>query len=178
QLRHSGRGFTVKGDEPLDLRIDKEQGITAADVINGNSKEDLYELFTKNIEDIATVRFVDALVHERFHSKISTVGALKKIIATLNMSDKEQTNFLRKVLQGLRIIVNGEVENVKGILSSLSNVLKTGGIVFIVTFYSTEDRLVKLFFKGNSEFEMLGKPSKNTQFSFAKGAKLRIYKKL
>jgi len=178
QLRHSGRGFTVKGDEPLDLRINKDQGLTAADIINGNSKEELYDFFTKNIEDVATVKFLDALMHERYQGKISTVGALKKIIATLNMNEKQQMQFLRKVLQGLRIIVNEEVENLRGILSSLSSVLRPGGIACIITFYSTEDRLVKLFFKGNSEFTTLGKPAKNQQFTFAKSAKLRIYEKI
>jgi 16S rRNA (cytosine1402-N4)-methyltransferase len=178
QLRYSGRGFTIRGDEPLDLRINSDQEFTAADLINGYSKEELYELFTKNIEDIATIEFVDALVRERFHKKISTVGALKKVIETLSMNNQQRTNFLRKVLQGLRIIVNHEVENVRGLLASLQTVLKNGGMVCIITFYSTEDRLVKLFFKQNPNFKSLGKPRKNTQFSFAKSAQLRIYQKI
>lgn len=178
QIRQSGRGFTYVGDEPLDLRISTDVPETAADIIRSRTKEELYEIFTKSIEDVDTTRFVDTLVVRRHHHPIESINSLKEVIEKVKMSDQEQTNFMRKVLQGLRSVVNQEPENLTQALQSLRPVLKSGGIAALISFHSLEDRVIKLFFKGNSSFISLGKPRKNNEFAFARSAKLRLYQKI
>ncbi len=161
------------------MRISTGLKLTAADIINSLDKQKLYDLFTKYIEDINSRRLVDFIISARRKEKITKISHLTEVMHKLNLPPQEETLLLRKTLQGLRLIVNKELENLRrGLLGAVA-VLKTGGLVFILTFHSLEDRIVKLFFKERKNFKpYFHKAIQNKQFAFAKSAKLRVYQKI
>lgn len=178
QLKEGARGFSFKQDDFLDLRISSKLKLTAADIINSLEKQKLYDLFTKYIEDVNSGRLVDLIVQGRKNRQITKTGHLLQLMKKLNLKPESETLLMRKTLQGLRLIVNQELENLrKGFAGSVS-VLRKGGLVFILTFHSLEDRIVKLFFKNREDFKSyFHKPLQNKQLAFAKSAKLRVYQK-
>ncbi len=180
QLRTSGRGFTFEGNEPLDLRINVNTDQTAAQIIRRSNEEELINLFQKYIEDSQAGPFAKAVLRARFHQGIQSVGDVAEVIKTIIPTEHGQELFMRKVLQGLRMIVNNELGNIEKGLKAAATVLHKGGLVIIISFHSLEDRVVKLYFKNNSDLweALYKKPLSNSQNKFARSAKLRAYKKL
>lgn len=180
QLRTSGRGFTFEGNEPLDLRINTSLAQTAAQIIRRSSEDELTDLFQKYIEDTKAGPFAKAVLRVRFHQGIQSVGDVAEIIKKIIPTEHGQELFMRKVLQGLRMIVNNELGNIETGLDSADKLLRKGGLVVVISFHSLEDRVVKLFFKKNSDSwkALYKKPLSNSQSKFARGAKLRAYQKI
>ncbi len=178
-IREAGRGFTYEKDEPLDLRISTRLKARGEDVINTLAPDMLYEIMTKFVEDRHTFRLVDSILKERTVAKIRTVGDLRRVIEGLGIPDTEAKNLLRKTLQGLRMIVNDELENIRQGLEGACSVLKDKGLLFVITFHSQEDRVVKMTMRALAErgVRRLGKPIVNKKEKFARGAKMRIYEK-
>ena len=177
QLRTSGRGFTFEGNEPLDLRINVNTDQTAAQIIRRSNEEELINLFQKYIEDSQAGPFAKAVLRARFHQGIQSVGDVAEVIKTIIPTEHGQELFMRKVLQGLRMIVNNELGNIEKGLKAAATVLHKGGLVIIISFHSLEDRVVKLYFKNNSDLweALYKKPLSNSQNKFARSA-VRAYK--
>lgn len=150
----SERGFSFRADGPLDMRMNKRAGITAADVVNNYSEEQLANIFylygeLKNSRKLASV-----LTKARATQTIDTIGAFLEIIKPLFGREREKKE-LAKVFQALRIEVNQEMEALKEMLQSTTEVLRPGGRLSIITYHSLEDRLVKNMMKaGNVEGKM------------------------
>ncbi len=150
----SERGFSFRGDGPLDMRMNKRAGITAADVVNNYSEERLADIFylygeLKNSRKIASV-----LAKARAIQPINTIGEFLEVIKPLFGREREKKE-LAKVFQALRIEVNHEMEALKEMLCATAEVLRPGGRLVVITYHSLEDRLVKNMMKtGNMEGKM------------------------
>lgn len=150
----SERGFSFRGDGPLDMRMNKRAGITAADVVNNYSEERLADIFylygeLKNSRKIASV-----LAKARAIQPINTIGEFLEVIKPLFGREREKKE-LAKVFQALRIEVNHEMEALKEMLCTTAEVLRPGGRLVVITYHSLEDRLVKNMMKtGNVEGKM------------------------
>ncbi|OGI99993.1 16S rRNA (cytosine(1402)-N(4))-methyltransferase [Candidatus Nomurabacteria bacterium RIFCSPLOWO2_02_FULL_40_10] len=149
QLESSGRGFSFLKDEPLIMRY-ASKGISAAEVINGRGEADLADIFWKYGEERMSRRIAKKIVEARKRKKILTTFDLIEAVksAVPGNYEKGRIHPATRVFQALRIYVNGELDNLEGILKNLSSILKPQGIITIISFHSLEDRLVKNYFKG------------------------------
>ena len=147
----SERGFSFRFDGKLDMRMNKRSGITAADVVNTYDEERLANIFylygeLKNNRKLASV-----IVKARNNQPIVTIGEFLDIVKPLFGREREKKE-LAKVFQALRIEVNQEMEALKEMLQSATEMLKPGGRLVVITYHSLEDRMVKNMMKtGNIE---------------------------
>jgi 16S rRNA (cytosine1402-N4)-methyltransferase len=146
QLDEPGAGFSYRSDAQLDLRMDKKISVTASDIVNSFSSEDLAEIFFKYGEEKNSRRIAQKIVERRESKKIISTKDLSKIIEEVTPQ-----NFLNKTLsrvfQALRIFINRELDVLKEFLQKSVELLKTGGSLVIISYHSLEDRIVKEFFK-------------------------------
>ena len=144
QLDNDERGFSYKNDGPLDMRMDRRQDLTAAEVVNHYSERDLADIFVRYGEE--KPGRAKMLAREIVtHRPITTTKQLAEII--LGKSRYSHTHPAAKVFQAIRIAVNDELGEIKKSLPLLPKLLNPGGRVGIITFHSLEDRLVKDYFK-------------------------------
>lgn len=159
QIDNPERGFTYKYEGPLDLRLNPEQGISAAERVNSISLDELEGMLIENSDEPYAHEIAKKVVEERRKKKIETTVEMKNIVETAinqlkemkNMSNRDKEELVKKscarVFQALRIDVNNEFEVLYDFLEKLPNALAPGGRVAILTFHSGEDRLVKKSFK-------------------------------
>lgn len=171
---NTGEGFSYKhGHQPLHMVIDtmcKQKGAAgAADVLAYKSEGDLVNIFEKYGGIESSTRIARSIVNARSLKKIETVSDLIKVLEFVEKVD------LARVFQALRIYVNKEYENITMGLNGAWDVLKTNGVLQIITFHSGEDRIVKLWSKGKKSKKVVGR--KLSQNKFEKSAVLRILKK-
>jgi len=203
QLETSDRGFSFNTDALLDMRMDPELKVTAADLINGLNEGELNELFTKLGEEHRSRAISDAICRARRIAPIKTCNQLAEIVtesvvprdrfgripACYRLAAKQLAGRhpATKVFQALRICVNDELNNLKEVLPQTKELLKTGGRLVIVSFHSLEDGIVKRFFhdkKLEGSFKVLNeKPITPTKIEVdknprARSAKLRAGEKL
>src|SRR3989339_1890104 len=146
QISQSGRGFSFKKlNEPLDMRMDTNFEMTAKYLLNHLSKEELFDVFAKNSEEINSEKIAHEIIIKRQFKKLETVGDLVNCID--KAVGKQDNNTYKRIFQALRIQVNDEFENLKRGLIGATNVIKNDGKIAIVTFHSLEDRIVKNFSK-------------------------------
>lgn len=144
QLDQADRGFSLKQDGPLDMRMDRRQILTASDIINKRSERDLAEIFVKYGEE--TPGRAKLLAREIVtHRPINNTKQLADLIA--KKSKHSRIHPATKVFQAIRIVVNGELEQIENTLPLLPRLLNPKGRLAIITFHSLEDRLVKEFLK-------------------------------
>jgi len=175
QINKSGRGFSFKKlDEPLDLRISKKLKKSAFYYLNQLSEEELDEVFAKNAEVVNFKAIVDEILIRRNFKPIKTVADLVSIIDKKIKQNKEKV--CRKIWQGLRILVNNELENLKKGLRGAKNILKKEGRIVVITFHSLEDRLIKRFVVENGFIFLTKKPIvSRSKKKFERSAKLRVF---
>lgn len=154
QIDNPERGFTYKFEGPLDLRLNPEKGVSAAERLDGISLEELAGMFEENSDEPYAYEIAKEIVERnRRREKITTTTQLKDAIACALsfIPEKERKEAVKKscqrCFQALRIDVNNEFEVLYRFLEKLPDVLASGGRVAILTFHSGEDRLVKKFFK-------------------------------
>ena len=154
QIDNPDRGFTFKAEGPLDLRMNPEKGISAAERLHDISREELAGMLVENADEPYAEEIAEAVTEKiRKGGKIETTTGLHQVIgeALAFIPEKERKEAIRKssqrVFQALRIDVNNEFEVLYDFLDKLPGVLKPGGKVAILTFHSGEDRLVKKSFK-------------------------------
>jgi 16S rRNA (cytosine1402-N4)-methyltransferase len=146
------RGFSYRADEPLDMRMNRQQNMTAADVLQNYSPEQLQELFSLYGEVTNAKTLAGQIVKLRSTGPVLTTGQLNEIATQLARG--HVMKYRSQVFQALRIEVNDEIGALKSLLSQAHEVLKPGGRIVIISYHSLEDRLVKRFFKtGNFEGE-------------------------
>jgi 16S rRNA (cytosine1402-N4)-methyltransferase len=149
-LKESGRGFSFQKDEPLDMRADPNLSVTAADLLNGLTKNELKELFQKYGEEERAPQLAAAVVRARslkpFRTTADLVGVAEKVGRTKDVR-RDRIHPATKIFQALRIAVNDEVENLRSVLPRAFEVLGAGGRLVVVSFHSLEDREVKRFFQ-------------------------------
>ena len=145
------RGFSFRFDSPLDMRMNKSATQTAADVVNNYSEEALADVFYLYGELKNARRIASLLVKQRAQTEIKTTQQLTTVLEPLFRREREKKD-LAKLFQALRIEVNGEMQALKEMLNSATQLLKKGGRLSIITYHSLEDRIVKNIMKaGNVE---------------------------
>lgn len=170
QINRSGRGFSYKKmDEPLDMRINRELERTAADIINHSSAQELYEIFSRNAEEINSRAIAHAVYKSRSLKKITTVGDLCAVIGN-------HKGMVRRIFQALRIEVNNEFENLKKALSGAARIIFQEGKIVVVTFHQGEDRIVAAFVRNSRMRFLTKKPISASKEGamFERSAKLRV----
>ena len=164
QIDTKTRGFSIRFDSKLDMRMDQSQKMDAQFIINKYDREKLENIFQNYGELRNYRRIVDLIVSERKNNKINTSGDLKRILEPLSISS-EENKFLAKVFQAIRIEVNDEINIIKSLLVQSSRILKKGGRLVCISYHSLEDRLVKNLmkkgdFSGKIEKDFFGNPIK------------------
>lgn len=150
QIDNPKRGFSFRADGPLDLRLNQEKGISAAERLDEISREELAGMLYENSDEPYCEEIAKAITDEiRKGNRVDTTTKLRELIAdTLDfLPEKEKKDMIRKtcqrVFQALRIDVNREFEVLYEFMEKLPDALKPGGRVAILTFHSGEDKLVK-----------------------------------
>ena len=185
QLLTPERGFSFTSDAPLDMRMDPDLAVTAADLVNGLGRKELYELFSKLGEEHHAWRIARAIVSARSLKPIKTCAELARIImeAVPRRRRSSRINPATRCFQALRIAVNDELNNLNLALPQAIDLLKPGGRLVVVSFHSLEDRIVKNFLKEREGLKILTKkPIRPTETEVkrnprSRSAKMRVGEK-
>lgn len=146
QIKKVERGFSFMEDSPLDMRMDKNSDLTAADILNTYSEEKLADIFYYYGEEKKSRKFARIISEKRKMQKFSKSIELVNIIKRISQKDKWIKTSAR-IFQALRIAVNNEIDVLTKFLESFPDFLIQKGRVGIISYHSLEDRLVKNFFK-------------------------------
>lgn len=151
QIDQAARGFSTRLTGPLDMRMNREQGITAGDIINKYSTEQLIHIFRYYGELENARKVTENILAARAEQPVQTTEEFKNILLR-NAPRGKENQFLAKVFQAIRIEVNEELEALKELITGTAEILNPGGRMVIISYHSLEDRLVKNFFRtGNFE---------------------------
>jgi len=145
QLDQAERGFSFQNDGPLDMRMDRQQAQTAADLVNTASADDLAKIFWEYGDERESRRFAKAMVQDRVQHPFETTRQLAELIERLSPRRGRKAHPATRVFQALRIAVNDEMGSLERGLDGALKILKPGGRLAVITFHSLEDRMVKLF---------------------------------
>ena len=203
ELDEAERGFSYMKDAPLDMRMNQSNKLSAYEVVNKYSEEDLYLIFKNYGEEKYSRKIARNIINKREEKDIKTTLELVDIISSsIPFKDKKKGHPAKKVFQAIRIEVNNELEELKIALKEALEMLNVNGIVCVISFHSLEDRIVKNIFKQYTEEDPLlkGMPNINKELlpdyelvtkkpiipndeeiiqnSRAKSAKLRIIKRI
>ena len=151
QLDEAERGFSFMQDGPLDMRM-SQSGPSAADVVNGHDEVELTRIFRQLGEENQGRRIAAAIVERRAVTPFETTLDLANLVEkTIGRKPTQKIHPATKVFQGLRIYVNGELDELVDGLMAAERCLKPGGRLVVVAFHSLEDRIVKRFFQERSK---------------------------
>ena len=191
QIDTPERGFSFLKEGPLDMRMDKDLGVTAETLVNVLTKGELYDLFNKIGQEHRAFAISNSIVKSRGVKAIKTTGDLAKLIEKTYGIKGDASYFTKnavnkRVFQALRIAVNTELENLEEALPKAVYLLKKRGRIVVISFHSLEDRIVKRAFL-DFEKKKLGRvitakpvlPAKKEleKNPRAKSAKLRVFEK-
>jgi 16S rRNA (cytosine1402-N4)-methyltransferase len=160
QFDQPERGFSIRFDAELDMRMNQSSTMTAKEVVNTYSEADLHRIFGVYGEIQNAKSLANTIATARLNSPINTVADLKNVISARIPKGKEN-KYLAQVFQALRIEVNQELEALKDFLNQSAEVLAVGGRLVVMSYHSLEDRLVKNFiakgkFSGELEKDLYG----------------------
>jgi len=157
QLDQAGRGFSFMQDGPLDMRMDQNQSTTAADLVNESTEKELSDIFYKFGEVRRPNRVVRAIVHDRKEIPFTSTLQLASLISRVERAGREggrraggknkRSHPATGYFQALRIVVNGELENLGEFVEGMHLHMEPGSRIVIISFHSLEDRIVKWVFR-------------------------------
>lgn len=188
QIKQSGRGFSFLRDEPLDMRMSSDGTVTAYEIINTYSSDELTTILTRYGEEILAKKITEAITQQRKVQSIKTTAALATLVSEVyqRAGRHERIHPATRTFQALRIAVNEELTALSSALSAAVSVLSAHGRLEVISFHSLEDRMVKQFFQktvANNELSLITKkPMTATEEEIsenpkARSAKLRIAEK-
>jgi len=185
QLDDAERGFSFYKEGPLDMRMDHSQALTAKDIVNDWSEDELTELFVTKGEVRRPHRVVEKIISRRKTKKFETTDDLSYLIEDCLGWRKKGQHPATHFFLALRLEVNKELEVVENSIESLLDMLAPGGLLLIITFHSLEDRIVKYKFKELAEAKGKILTKKVIQASWedkkknkrARSAKLRVFER-
>lgn len=157
QLDQGDRGFSFTHDGPLDMRMDRDQPLTAAEIVNRYSEKEVIRIFIEygEIPSRTAEKLARAIVIRRKRQPFTTTGDLAEVIrlkvGELDHGKYHKVHPATRAFQALRIAVNDELGQLRQVLPLLSELLNHGGRLAIITFHSLEDRIVKDFFRDQSD---------------------------
>jgi len=147
QLDEAERGFSFIKDGPLDMRMNPEQGISAADWINKVSESEIAIVLKNFGEERFAIRIAKAIVIARKEKRIDTTLQLAKIIADANPAWEKGKHPATRSFQAIRIYINHELADLEQFLQNIIELIAPGGRICIISFHSLEDKLVKQYFR-------------------------------
>jgi 16S rRNA (cytosine1402-N4)-methyltransferase len=153
QLANAERGFSFQSEGPLDMRMDRTQGVPASKLINTLSQGELEEILRRYGEGRWARRIAKAIVRHREKTPVATTTHLRDIISSAIVKPPRRIHPATRAFQAIRIAVNDELNNLERIIRDGIPLLKSGGRLCVISFHSLEDRIVKEIFR------QYGKPS-------------------
>lgn len=184
QLDQAERGFSFYHDGPLDMRMNQQQELTAAGIVNTATEEELIQIFKNYGEVHRPFRVARAMVHDRKTEPYTTTKQLSSLIERVDGWQRKGFHPATQYFMALRLAVNSELEVIRDSLLPMMNSLKDGGRLAVLTFHSLEDRIVKNMFRDHKEigFPVQRKVIVATQEECdrnprSRSAKLRIFQK-
>lgn len=147
QLDSGERGFSFRHDGPLDMRMDRSSGMTAAELVAETSESDLADLIYRYGEETASRRIARAIVRARAERPLTTTADLRAAVLAAGVRGRPGHDPSTRTFQALRIAVNGELEQLESVLHETWRWLRTNGRMVVLTYHSLEDRLVKNTFR-------------------------------
>lgn len=185
ELEESGRGFSFQKKEPLDMRYNLANPLTAERIVNYWSYQDLERILREYGEEQFSREIARKFIEARSIRPIKITSQLVEIVgqATPRWYQGKRIHFATKTFQALRITVNGELDNLSSVLPKALEVLEKGGRLAVISFHSLEDRIVKNFFKQSSWQILTKKPIIPSVQELkinprARSAKLRVARKI
>lgn len=181
QLLDPNRGFSFQYDAPLDMRMDKRLGVTAADLVNALPEKHLVKLFEEYADEPQAKKIAKAIAERRSILPFQKTSHLADLVARIK--PRGSTHPATQVFQALRIAVNLERESIENALPQIVEALDNDANLVVISFHSGEDRIIKNFFKDHQSLGILTKnPLTPTQEELNKNprsrsAKLRVAKK-
>lgn len=160
QLVTADRGFSFRLDGPLDMRMDAEQPLSAATLVNETPEKELADLIYKYGEERFSRRIAARIVDLRKQGPIETTGALAEVCRRVYPKKRHRIDPATRTFQALRIVVNDELGQLERTLPLAVDKLAPGGRAVVISFHSLEDRIVKHFFRGlqrEGQYEVLTK---------------------
>jgi len=153
QLDHVDRGFSYSNSAPLDMRMDKSSGLTARDVLENYSKEDLVKILRTYGEERFATRIVENIIKARSAGTLKTTTDLAELVKASIPAPARRVggNPAKRTFQAIRIEVNQELKILENALPKALNQLKVGGRLVVMSFQSLEDKIVKQAFASASE---------------------------
>ncbi len=153
QVDESDRGFSYSQDAPLDMRMDRSQGRTAADVVNSADRNELIQILRKYGEERFAPRIADSILRRRAISPLNSTAELAVLVKESIPAATRRTggNPAKRTFQALRIAVNDELEVLTHAIPESMNALVVGGRLVVMSFQSLEDRIVKNFFSAATQ---------------------------
>lgn len=174
EFDEGGRGFSYRYDSRLDMRMNQNARVSAYDILNTYSESELVRMFREYGELSGAKRIAADILKRREKSPIETTGDLVSVVEQRVPSYKKMS-FLSQVFQAVRIEVNDELGALKDVLGQMSEVLRPGGRVAVISYHSLEDRIVKRFMKtGNVDGIMRKDLYGNVLSDFKIAVKLQI----
>lgn len=167
QFDEAGRGFSIRSDAPLDMRMNALQAVNAQMVVNDYDEERLADVLYYYGELREARKLAREVIHYRKNKKIETTEELKKVFSYIPVH--KSNKFFAQIFQAIRIEVNQELDALKEMLEQSLRILNEGGALVVISYHSLEDRLVKKFLK-NGMFE--GEPERDIYGNFHKPFKL------
>jgi len=177
------RGFSFRKAGPLDMRYDRSQTLTAQQIVNEWSEDDLARIFRQYGEERFARQIAEAIVTVRAKTPFTSTTELAALVAQ-TLRHRGKTHPATKIFQALRIAVNDEFGELERALPECVNLLRSGGRLAIISFHSLEDRIIKQFFKTHPALKVVTKrPVTASQEEVkenprARSAKLRVAEKI
>ncbi len=149
QIDTAERGFSYRFDAPLDMRMNKEQSLSAYEVVNNYTEEELTKIFFEYGEEKFSRKIAKAIVDARKEKPIETTLQLVAVAESVLPAKVRfaEGHSCKRIFQAIRIEVNGEIDGLKNVLKTMCESLNAGGRMCVLTFHSLEDRIVKDTFK-------------------------------
>ena len=150
QIDAPARGFSYRVDGPLDMRMDRRGAATAADLLNAAPENEIARVLREYGEEPLARRIARHVVEQRRRKPLATTGDLAAVVER-TVSGRKRVSSLARVFQGVRVVVNGEMENLQQGLRRALGVLAPGAPLAVLSYHSLEDRMVKQFFRRQVE---------------------------
>ena len=147
QLDQPGRGFSFQHDGPLDMRMDRQRGESAADWLRAAPEEEIAEVLRKYGEERYARRIATAIVRERARRPVTGTAQLAAIVSAAHPRREKRRHPATRVFQAIRIRVNRELEDLRDLLGVALDLLRIGGRLVVISFHSLEDRMVKRYLR-------------------------------
>lgn len=150
QLDEADRGFSFLRDGPLDMRMDTQQSLSAAQWLASVDEKTLKKVLYEYGEEQDAPRIARAIVAARSNARIETTGRLAEVVASVVPAHTRKKHPATKTFQAIRIFVNDELRQLDAVLQQSIDVLRRGGRLCVISFHSLEDRIVKRFMRNAS----------------------------